>query len=76
MEDPLSTRTIGRTVVVGGYVAVLALAGRPIWLAAVLGVVLALVWAAPLVLNPTRHRGPVVGPAPLPVVDPTEPGPS
>jgi|1186.fasta_scaffold141644_2 hypothetical protein len=75
MEDPLSTRTIGRTLVVGGYAVVLAVAGRPVWAAVLLGIALALVWAAPLVLNPTRHRGPVVAPV-LPVAEPKEAGPS
>jgi hypothetical protein len=54
MGHPVTTRAIGRTVVVGLYLA--ALAGRPIWLAVLLGVALALVWAAPVLLAPPQSR--------------------
>ena len=60
MERPVSVGTIGRTVVVGGYLVAVAIAGRPVWLAVLLGIILALVWAAPLVLTPPRHRSPAV----------------
>jgi|GraSoiStandDraft_5_1057265.scaffolds.fasta_scaffold261088_1 hypothetical protein len=73
MGHPLSTATIGRTVVVGGYVLALALAGRPVWLAVLLGLTLVLVWAAPAVLAPPRRR-PAVLPAALPVVEAEEAG--
>jgi hypothetical protein len=56
----LSTSTIGRTAVVGGYVVAVALAGRPVWLAMLLALTLALVWAAPFVLAPPRRRSAVV----------------
>ena len=56
MGHPVTTRAIGRTVVVGLYLVALAFAGRPIWLAVLLGVALALVWAAPLLLAPTQSR--------------------
>jgi hypothetical protein len=73
MEHPLSTRTIGRTVVVGSYLVALAAAGRPIWLAVLLGALLLAVWAAPVVLGPARHRTAEI-PAPLPAVAPKEAG--
>ena len=56
----MSVRTTGRTVVVGGYLVAIAVAGRPVWLAVLLGICLALVWAAPVVLAPPRHRSPAV----------------
>lgn len=56
MARPMSSGTVGRTVVVGGYLLALAFAGRPVWLAVLLGIGLALVWAAPIVLAPSRHR--------------------
>jgi hypothetical protein len=46
---------IGRSVVVAAYLVALAVAGRPVWLAVLLGVALVLVWVAPLVLDPSRH---------------------
>jgi hypothetical protein len=78
MGHPLSTRTIGRTAVVGLYVAVLAVAGRPVGLAVALGVLLVALWAAPLLLSPARYRAvaPVAVPPPVPVADPEEPGPA
>lgn len=54
MTDPLVTRVVGRTTVVLGYLGALAFAGRPVWLAALLGVALVLVWASPLLM--TRRR--------------------
>jgi hypothetical protein len=44
--------SIGRTVVVGAYLIALVLVGRPVWLALLLGVLLVLVWVAPIVLAP------------------------
>jgi hypothetical protein len=70
MERPVSTSTIGRTVVVAGYLVALALAGRPAWLAVLLGAILVLVWVAPLVLAPPRRRS-AAGWSSIPV-DPTE----
>lgn len=58
MDRKLSTATIGRTVVVGGYLLALVLVGRPVWLALLLGVVLVGVWAAPVVLAPPRRHRP------------------
>jgi hypothetical protein len=55
MRDPHATRTIGRTVVVAGWLLVLAVAGEPFWLAVPLGAVLALVWASPY-LQVTNRR--------------------
>jgi hypothetical protein len=55
MRDPHTTRTIGRTVVVAGWLLVLAVAGDPAWLAVLLGVVLVLVWASPYLLVSSRH---------------------
>jgi hypothetical protein len=56
MGAPISTAAIGRTIVVGCYVLAVALVGRPVWLAVLLGAVLVLVWAAPLLLSPQRRR--------------------
>jgi hypothetical protein len=70
-QHPVSTAAIGRTVVVGGYVAAVAVAGRPVWLAVLLGIALVLVWAGPLVLAPPRPRSAVL-PMPVPVVEPNE----
>lgn len=58
MARPVSVATIGRTVVVGGYLVAVAIAGRPVWLAVFLGICLVLVWGAPLVLAPPRHPSP------------------
>ncbi|MGY1808697.1 hypothetical protein ACI8AF_15120 [Blastococcus sp. SYSU D00669] len=55
MGHPLTTRVVARTVVVGGYVLVLAVAGRPGWLAALLGLLLVGVWAAPFLLATNRR---------------------
>jgi hypothetical protein len=63
MGHPVTTRAIGRTVVVGLYLVALAFAGRPIWLAVLLGVALALVWAAPLLLAPPRSRPSAAAPS-------------
>lgn len=60
MGAPVSTAAIGRTVVLAGYLLVVALVGRPVWLAVLLGAVLVLVWAAPLLLAPQRRRSPRV----------------
>jgi hypothetical protein len=61
-SEPL-VRTLGRTAVVGAWLVVLAVAGRPVWAAVLLGVVLVLVWAAPYVLETNRRpavdRGPL-----------------
>jgi hypothetical protein len=57
MGPPASTATIGRTVVIGGYLSALALAGRPVWLALLLGVLLVGVWVAPFALDPQHRRG-------------------
>ena len=57
MGQPSSTTTIGRTAVVGGYLVALVLVGRPVWLALLLGVVLVLVWVAPIALAPPPRRG-------------------
>jgi hypothetical protein len=75
MGHPVSTSAIGRTVVVGGYLVAVALAGRPVWLAMLLVITLVLVWAAPIVLTPPWHRSSAV-PASIPVVEPQEAGPS
>ena len=63
MDRKLSTAMIGRTVVVGGYLVALVLVGRPVWLALLLGVLLVLVWVAPIVLaQPSRRRSTGVSP--------------
>jgi hypothetical protein len=55
MGHPVSGPMIARSVVLGGYLVALAVAGRPVWLAVLLGVALLLVWTASLVLDPSRH---------------------
>jgi len=62
MTSPIPARTVARTVVVGGWIAVLAVAGRPVWLALLMGLVLVGVWAAPLLSATTRRA---VLPAPV-----------
>jgi len=57
MSHPHATRTIGRTVVVGVWLATLAVAAESVWLAVLVGVALTLVWAAPFLLVTTRPRG-------------------
>jgi hypothetical protein len=77
MTDPLVTRAVGRTTFVLGYLAVLAIAGRPFWLAALLGVALVLVWASPLLMTrrrrPWTRHGPV-GESRVTVRDDVDPG--
>jgi hypothetical protein len=50
-----STRTVGRTVVLGTWLLALAVAGRPVWGAALLGVALVVVWASPYALATNRR---------------------
>ena len=63
MGHPSSTATIGRTVVVGAYLIALVLVGRPVWLSLLLGVLLVLVWVAPIALGPPPRRR-STGPSP------------
>jgi hypothetical protein len=56
MDRASWTATIGRTVVVGGYLVALVLVGRPVWLALLLGVLLVMVWVAPIALAPRPRR--------------------
>jgi hypothetical protein len=56
MDRASSTATIGRTVVVGGYLVALVLVGRPVWLTLLLGVLLVMVWVAPIALAPPPRR--------------------
>ena len=62
MASPISVRAAGRTAVVSSWLAVLAVAGRPVWLAVLLGLLLVGVWAAPLLSATTRRA---VLPAPM-----------
>jgi hypothetical protein len=55
MDRKPTVATIGRTVVVGTWLLVLALAGRPVWGALLLGAVLVLVWASPYLLASNRR---------------------
>ena len=55
MEPAPSTRTVGRTAFVAVWLLALAFAGRPIWAALLLGVVLVLVWASPYLLATNRR---------------------
>jgi hypothetical protein len=74
MPSPIPVRTVARTAVVGSWIVVLAGAGRPLWLAVLMGLVLVGVWAAPLLSATTR--GAVLRPAgPELAVEPGEAGP-
>ena len=55
MTSPIPVRTVARTVVVGSWIVLLAVAGRPVWLAVLMGLVLVGVWAAPLLSATTRQ---------------------
>jgi hypothetical protein len=55
MASPISVRAAGRTAVVSSWLAVLAVAGRPVWLTVLLGLLLVGVWASPL-LSATNRR--------------------
>jgi hypothetical protein len=55
MASPIPVRAAGRTAVVSTWLAVLAVAGRPVWLAVLLGLVLVGVWVSPL-LSATNRR--------------------
>jgi hypothetical protein len=57
VRQPVSTSTVGRTVVVGGYLVAVVVVGEPVWLVLLLGVLLVGVWAAPFLLAPPRRRG-------------------
>jgi hypothetical protein len=74
MTHPIPVRTIGRTAVVGSWVVVLAVAGRPAWLALLLGLVLVGVWVSPMLSSTNRQ---VVLPTAGPelAVEPREAGP-
>jgi hypothetical protein len=56
MRSPHTTRTVGRTVVVAAWLLVLAVAGEPFWLVALLGTLLVLVWLSPYLLVTNRAR--------------------
>lgn len=53
-----TTAALGRTLAVAGYLVVLAVAGRPAWLAVLLGLALVVVWVLPAALRdrPGRSR--------------------
>jgi hypothetical protein len=55
MQPPPSTPIAGRTVVLGTWLLVVAVAGRPAWVAVLLGISLVLVWASPYVLATNRR---------------------
>ena len=57
MSHPHATRVAGRTVVVGVWLAALAVAAESVWLAVLVGIALTLVWAAPFLLVTNRPRG-------------------
>ena len=73
MASPIPVRAAGRTAVFSTWLAVLAVAGRPVWLAVLLGLVLVGVWVSPL-LSATNWRA--VVPTPDLAVDPREAGPA
>ena len=56
MDPQPSIRTVARTAVVATWLFVLALAGRPVWAAVLLGAVLVLVWASPYLLAAPGDR--------------------
>ena len=57
-----SVATVTRTVVVATYLTALAVAGSPAWPAALLGLALVAVWAAPVVVAHGLHRSAPTGP--------------
>jgi hypothetical protein len=71
MSSPVPVRTVARTAVVGSWIVVLAVAGRPVWFAVLMGLVLVGVWAAPLLSATTREA---VLPAPELGIEPREAG--
>jgi hypothetical protein len=73
MASPITVRVAGRTAVVSTWLAVLAVAGRPVWLAVLLGLVLVGVWAAPL-LSATTRRALLPAEGPELAVEPREAG--
>ena len=74
MRHPYATRTIGRTVVLGTWLAVLAVAAESAALAVLLGVALTLLWAAPFLLVSNRHPRTPRPAAPRPVAGPRPAG--
>jgi hypothetical protein len=56
MRSPHTARTVGRTVVVAAWLLVLAVAGEPFWLVALLGTLLVLVWMSPYLLATNRSQ--------------------
>jgi len=74
MASPPTARAVGRTAVVGSWLVVLAVAGRPVWLAVALGLVLVGVWASPL-LTATTRRAVLPAQRPHLAVEPREAGP-
>jgi hypothetical protein len=73
MSHPIVVRTVARTAVVGTWVLVLAVAGRPGWLAALLSLALVAVWASPL-LSVTGRRAMLPVASPELAVEPREAG--
>jgi len=76
MSPPHTTRTVGRTVVVAAWLAILAMAAEPVWLAALLGLALALIWVSPFLLVTRRHPRAPRPAAPRPVVGQRPAGPA
>jgi hypothetical protein len=74
MASPITVRAVGRTAVISTWLAVLAVAGRPVWLAVLLGLVLVGVWASPL-LSATTRRAVVPTEGPELAVEPGEAAP-
>jgi hypothetical protein len=77
MGHEASARAIGRAAVVAGWLVALAVAGRPICVAVLLGLLLVLVWASPFLLPTNRSSSArrFVAP-PRPVAGPQEAGPA
>jgi|tagenome__1003787_1003787.scaffolds.fasta_scaffold19588932_1 hypothetical protein len=73
MASPIPVRAAGRTAVVSTWLAVLVVAGRPVWLAVLVGLVLVGIWASPL-LSATTRRAVLPAQAPAPAVEPREAG--
>jgi hypothetical protein len=76
MGHPVSTRFVASSAVAGSWLVALAIAGRPFWLAGLLGLAVVLVWAAPF-LPATNRKHPEPAPAAptISVVRPPEVGP-
>jgi hypothetical protein len=76
MSRSVSTRFVASSGVAAIWLLVLAIAGRPLWLAVLLGLAVVLVWLSPFLLASNRHRlaAPATATAPLAEAPELRPG--